>query len=121
MCSHTKKNTSGVHTACIKNTKARLRKARSEDRTGSAQGFEKNLTRGKHSHSSQVGESLAPKKTLLGREDERTPFSCRGQGRSLGKPGERAGGWGEIWPEGGGECSSLLSCRCFRALGGRED
>lgn len=31
----------GVHTACIKNTKARLRKARSEDRTRSAQGFKK--------------------------------------------------------------------------------
>jgi hypothetical protein len=52
-CIHTKKNTSVRCTCCLyikknkttnTNTKARLRKARSEDRTRSAQGF-KNLTR----------------------------------------------------------------------------
>lgn len=111
-----------VRFTCCPYEKAQRRgSGKRAQRTGHdrSKGF-KNLARESIAILLRLGRVWHPRKLLQGREAERTPFSCRGQGRSLGKPGDQAGG-GEIWPEGGGECSLLLSLRCFLALGGRED
>lgn len=119
-CIHTKKIPQlGVHAACIKNTKTRLRKARSKGRTRSVQSF-KNLTRESIAILCRLGRVWHLRKLCWAGRLSEPLFPVEGRADHLGKPGERAGG-GEIWPEGGGECPLLLSCRFFLALGDQED
>lgn len=68
----------GVHSACIKNTKARLRKARSEDRTRSVEGF-KNLTRESTAILRRLGRVWHLRKLCWAGRRSEPPFPVEGR------------------------------------------